>query len=191
MSNKIKLFWDNVAAFKFHYWWLVIVATAIHRMPFLIFSQSEALLFKKIAMFITCLLMIFVMLKNFKLWAFRIMLIGILLNFAAISFNGGLMPVTPEARINAGMSSIDRSVVGGVLPEGSGVLLTADQTRLWLFTDIIPVEKLGAVCSIGDLIILFGMVVLGIQIVYRSYPRNVIHQDCAVNKPTNILKEKT
>jgi len=191
MSDKMKLFWDNVAAYKIHYWWLIIVATMIHRLPFLLYSQYEALLLKKIAMYVAFLLLIFAMFRNLKIWAFRLMLIGILLNFAAVSFNGGLMPVTPEARISAGMSSVDRSVAGGELPEGSGILLTAEQTNLWLLTDIIPIEKLGAVCSIGDLLILFGTVVLGVQIVRRCYPRTDIEQNSQMNTLTNIKKEKT
>jgi hypothetical protein len=97
--------------------------------------------------------------------------VGVLLNFVAVIFNAGLMPVTPEARLSAGMSSIGQTVIGGVLPEGSGILLTAEQTKLWLLTDIIPIEKLGAVCSIGDIIIMVGMIILGIQIIYKAYPR--------------------
>jgi len=62
-------------------------------------------------------------------------------------------------------------VVGGVLPKGSGILLTIQQTKLWWLTDIIPVRQMRLVCSIGDLIMLVGIIVLGIQIIYKAYPR--------------------
>jgi hypothetical protein len=174
MSGKMKLFWNNVAGFKFHYWWLVIVSTIVHRLPFWLYAPTEAVVLKKIAMIVSYVILTFVLLRNLKTWGFRLMLVGVLLNFTAVGFNGWLMPVTPEARLSAGMSSIDQAVVGGVLPEGSGILLTAEQTRLRVLTDFIPIEKLGAVCSIGDLIILGGMIVLGIQIIYKAYPRTIL-----------------
>jgi hypothetical protein len=187
----MKLFWENVARFKFHYWWLVIIAMIMHRLPFFLYTPSEAVGLKKVAMIVSYLLLIFTVSRNLKIWGFRLVLIGVLLNFVAISFNGGLMPVTTEARIGAGMSSVEQVVIGGVLPEGSGILLTVEQTKLWLLTDIIPVEKLGAVCSIGDLIILVGMVVLVIQIIYQSYPRKGIHQKIPLINPIVTESEKT
>jgi len=171
MPNRLKLLIVNMANFQIHYWWLVIVSLLIHRLPFFLYSPTEAVTFKKAAMIISYLILFFVLVRNWKIVGFRILLVGALLNFAAIAFNGGLMPVTPEARLSAGMSSIGRSAIGGVLPEGSGILLNSDQTKLWLLTDIVPIDKLGAVCSIGDIIMLVGMIVLLIQIIYRAYPR--------------------
>ena len=89
-----------------------------------------------------------------------------MLNFVAIAFNAGLMPVSPEALSNANLSSIG-AVLGGVLPKGTGILLTIPQTKLWW----LPVRQLRLVYSIGDLIMLAGIIVLGIQIIYKAYPR--------------------
>lgn len=150
---------------------MLIVAMLIHRLPFLLYAPSEAVTLKKIAMIASYIILTFALLRNLKTSGFRLILVGVLLNFVAVIFNAGLMPVTPEARLSAGMSSIGQAVIGGVLPEGSGILLTAEQTKLWLLTDIIPIEKLGAVCSIGDIIIMVGMIILGIQIIYKAYPR--------------------
>jgi hypothetical protein len=191
MSHRFKLFLENIASFQFNYWWLVIAAMMIHRLPFLLYTPSEAVTLKKIAMIVSYIILIFALLRNLKTIGFRLILVGVLLNFAAIIFNAGLMPVTPEARLSAGMSSIEQAVVGGVLPEGSGILLTAEQTKLWLLTDIIPIEKLGAVCSIGDVIILVGTVILGIQIIYKAYPRpNTLMVRARVTKALT-QKEKT
>ena len=186
MSGKMKLFFDNVARFKFHYWWLVVISMVIHRLPFLLYAPSEAVTFKKTALVLSYVILIFAIFRNLKTLGFRFILVGVLLNFAAICFNGGLMPVTPEARSSAGMSSVEQAVVGRVLPEGSGILLQAEQTQLWLFTDIVPIEKLGAVCSIGDLILLAGMITLGIQIIYQAYPRTYLkeHRPVANNNIT-------
>lgn len=188
MSSRMKLFWDNVASFNFHYWWLVIISMLVHRLPFWLYTPSEAIVLKKTAMIISYVIMTFVLLRNLKPWGFRLILVGVLLNFTAIGFNGGLMPVTPEARLSAGMSSIDRVMVGEVLPEGSGILLTTEQTKLWLFTDIIPIEKLGAVCSIGDLIILVGMTVLVTEIICRAYSQTSLKE---FNPVVNHIDTKT
>lgn len=179
MSLNLKPIFQNVASFQINYWWLMIIAMIIHRLPFWMYDPSKAMTFKKVAMFISYLILIFALSRNWKTFAFRLIMVGVLLNFVAIAFNGGLMPVSPEARLNAGMSSIEQAIIGEVLPEGSGILLTKAQTNLWVFTDIIPIEKVGAVCSIGDIILLVGIIVLLIQIVYKSYK-------CTVSKNLNI-----
>ena len=100
------------------------------------------------------------------------------------------MPVTPEAILNAGFSSIG-AVVGGVLPKGSGILLTTQQTKLWWLTDIIPVKQMGLVCSIGDLIMLVGIIVLGIQIIYKAYPRTSSRKFNSLIDKTSTERGKT
>lgn len=179
MLLKLKLFFQNIASFQINYWWLVIIAMLIHRLPFWLCAPTEAITLKRIAMIVSYLVLIFTLSRNWKTFAFRLIMVGVLLNFAAVAFNGGLMPVTPEARLNAGMSSIEQAVIGGILPEGSGILLTEAQIKLWFFTDIIPIETLGAVCSIGDIIILAGMFVLLIQILYQSYS-NTVSKECNI-----------
>ena len=53
MFYNLKLFFHNIGSFKFRYWWLVIIAMLIHRLPFIIFAPSDAVIIKKIAM-ISC-----------------------------------------------------------------------------------------------------------------------------------------
>ena len=170
MSYRLKLFISNVGNFKFRYRWLVIIAMLLHRLPFLLFIPSEAVIVKQVAMIAAYIILTFALLKNLKNFGIYLILAGVLLNFAAIAFNAGLMPVSPGALSSANLSSIG-AVVGGVLPKGSGILLTIQQTKLWWLTDIIPIRQMRLVCSIGDLIMLVGVIVLGIQIVYKAYPR--------------------
>jgi hypothetical protein len=170
MFYNLKLFFRNISSFKFRYWWLVIIAMLIHRLPFLLFIPSEAVIVKQVAMIAAYIILTFALLKNLKYFGICLILAGVLLNFAAIAFNAGLMPVSPGALSSANLSSIG-AVVGGVLPKGSGILLTIQQTKLWWLTDIIPVRQMRLVCSIGDLIMLVGIIVLGIQIIYKAYPR--------------------
>ena len=88
----------------------------------------------------------------------RILALGTVLNFAAIVANGGLMPVSPEARLQAGMTALGQSGFSKALPEGTGVLLPIDETNLWFLSDIIPVSLVGGVFSAGD--VLIGVVLL-------------------------------
>jgi len=88
-----------------------------------------------------------------------IVLLGTLLNFLAIIANGGLMPVSPEARLWAGKPTLGESGLGKVLPEGTGILLPIDQTNLWLLSDIIPINFIHIVISIGDILIAIGLLI--------------------------------
>ena len=190
MFCNLKLFFHNVGSFKFRYWWLVIIAMVIHRLPFLIFAPSEAVLLKKIAMISCYGILTFALFKNLKIFGIYVVLAGVLLNFAAIAVNAGLMPVSPEALADANLSSIG-AVLGGVLPKGTGILLTIQQTRLWWLTDIFPVRQMRLVCSVGDLIMLAGIIVLGIQIIYKAYPRINSRKFNSLVEKTSIERGKT
>jgi len=96
------------------------------------------------------------------------MTLGTLLNFIAIVVNGGLMPVSPEARQLADMAFLGPSQFGMVLPQGSGVLLPFDQTNLWFLTDIIPASHLGGVYSPGDVLIGVGFIIFLLEVVFSK-----------------------
>jgi hypothetical protein len=96
------------------------------------------------------------------------MALGTLLNFIAIVVNGGLMPVSPEARQLADMAFLGPSQFGMVLPQGSGVLLPIDQTNLWFLTDIIPTSHLGGVYSAGDVLIGMGFIIFLLEGVFSK-----------------------
>lgn len=94
------------------------------------------------------------------------MTLGTLLNFVAIVVNGGLMPVSPEARQLAGMTFLGPSQFGMVLPQGSGILLPISQTNLWFLTDIVPASHLGGVYSPGDVLIGMGIIIFLLEVVF-------------------------
>lgn len=114
------------------------------------------------------------------------MTLGVLLNFAAIITNGGLMPVSPEARQLAQMIPLDPSQFGMVLPEGSGVLLPLNQTNLWFLTDIIPASHLGGVYSAGDILITMGFFIF---LPEATFSRNIISLSNLPSNPVNYTVE--
>jgi hypothetical protein len=158
-SSKLKLVAANLANIKIRFGWLIIVAVLVQSMPFALFDPLSFVEFKKALLVLSYVLLLWVLSRNLHSWGMRILLLGTLLNFLTIVANGGLMPVSPEARLWAGKPALGESGFGKVLPEGTGVLLPIDQTNLWLLSDIIPINSIHAVISIGDVLIAIGLLI--------------------------------
>jgi len=97
---------------------------------------------------------------------------GFLLNLLAISANGGLMPVSPEqvASVNL-VDRIEGVQLGEPVPGSKGVLMAPGEARLWFFSDIIvfpPGSPVARVVSVGDLLVLGGLVVACAEVIQRS-----------------------
>ncbi len=155
------------ATLKVNYWWLIILSAVLHRVPFAVGDPTTLVDFKRASLVLSYAVLIWALFRNFHLRSMRLLALGTLLNFAAIVANGGLMPVSPEARQLAHMTLLDPSRLGGILPEGSGVLLPLQSTNLPMLTDVIPSSFLRGVFSVGDVIIAFGMVLLIISAATR------------------------
>ncbi len=146
--------------------WAVFVAAALQRLPFILLPPDSLVEMKKAVLVSSHLLLAWALCRNLRFRSVRLVLSGELLNLAAIVFNGGLMPVSPEARALAGMTDLGASWLGHVLPEGTGVLLTVDHTRLWAFTDILPVPLVGGVFSVGDVLLGLGLVLFFVELMW-------------------------
>lgn len=162
---------NNLKTVKIQYWWLILLSALIHRLPFAMFPRETFVDAKRIGMVVSYILLLWALSLNFGFRSIRILTLGVLFNFAAIITNGGLMPVSPEARQLAHMLTLDQSQFGMILPEGSGVLLPLYQTNLWFLTDIIPVSHLGGVYSAGDVLISAGLLIFFPEVALR---RNTI-----------------
>jgi len=114
------------------------------------------------------LLLVWALVRNLHFRSVRVVLFGVLLNLTAIVANGGLMPVSPEARALAGMTDLGGAWLGKVTPQGTGILLTLDQTRLPVFTDIIPWDLVGGVFSVGDVVLGAGVLAFFVELVRRK-----------------------
>jgi len=85
--------------------------------------------------------------------------IGLLLNFIAISANGGLMPVTPETLARGDFP--DDVTIGQWVPGSKDVLLEREDVRLWALGDRYVLDSGPATLaySVGDAFILGGLLV--------------------------------
>ncbi len=153
----------NIAAINIKFAWLFIVAVLMQRIPFALSAPSSFVELKKALLILSYVLLLWALSHNLHLRSMRILTLGTVLNFAAIVTNGGLMPVSPAARLEAGMTAIGQSGFGKVLPEGTGVLLPVEQTNLWFFSDIIPVSLVVGVISPGDVLIGVGLLIFAVE----------------------------
>ena len=163
-SSKLSSLTTNLATVRIKHGWLVILAVLLQRMPFSLSDPSSFVELKKALLVISYVLLVWVLSRNLHLWSIRLLFVGSLLNFAAIVANGGFMPVSPEARLQAGMTDLGQAALGMVLPEGTGVLLAVDQTNLWFLSDIIPVSAVGGVFSPGDVVIGVGLLIFLVEV---------------------------
>ena len=87
---------------------------------------------------------------------------GLLLNFLAIAANGGLMPISPETMVRAGLA--DRLAglePGDPVPFSKDILLGGDDTRLRALSDILVLDNPADIraFSVGDTVIAAGLIV--------------------------------
>jgi hypothetical protein len=158
----------NITAVRVRYWWVILLSALIHRLPFALFPRESFVDIKRACMILSYVLLLWALSRNFNFRSIRIMTLGTLLNFVAIVANGGLMPVSQEARQLAQMTFLDASQFGMVLPEGSGVLLPVNQTNLWFLTDIIPASHLGGVYSPGDILIGIAIIAFLLEVTFTK-----------------------
>ncbi|RLC63688.1 MAG: hypothetical protein DRI01_04740 [Chloroflexi bacterium] len=158
-SLELKSVAADLANIKIRFGWLIIIAVLVQSVPFALSAPSSFVELKKTLLVLSYVLLLWALSRNLQSWGMRILLMGTLFNFVAIVANGSLMPVSPEARLWAGKPALGESGFGKVLPEGTGILLPIDQTNLWLLTDIIPINTVHAVLSIGDVLIALGLLI--------------------------------
>jgi len=158
-SSRLSLVAANLANIKIRFGWLIVIAVLVQSMPFALSAPSSFVELKKALLVLSYVLLLWVLSCNLQSRGMYIVLLGTLLNFLAIIANGGLMPVSPEARLWAGKPTLGESGLGKVLPEGTGILLPIDQTNLWLLSDIIPINFIHIVISIGDILIAIGLLI--------------------------------
>lgn len=96
--------------------------------------------------------------------------VGLLMNLAAILANGGFMPTTAEAVMNAGLEDrIAGLESGDIVPQTTIVLLDKSQIRLWFLSDILSIRSpLKRVFSVGDIFVVVGVVLILVQLVLNA-----------------------
>jgi uncharacterized protein DUF5317 len=97
---------------------------------------------------------------NFKYAPLRLLCLGFLLNLLPIMFNGGYMPIMPEALARMYPGVDIQQWASGLIRAGSkDIVLPPEAAPFWFLGDVFVIGKpfvLPTAFSLGDVVILFG-----------------------------------
>ena len=146
-----KLQWLPLIIFAF-----IIQVLFILPAPWGLFQSSAA---AKILLLSSLILLLIACLKNIRNLGIMAVTAGLILNLLAVSANGGLMPVTPDAVDQAGGHGHPYSE-GTHVPRTKSIILSKEDTRLQFLTDVYVVPHWMVIpgpYSIGDFFIVAGV----------------------------------
>ena len=110
------------------------------------------------------LLLLVVVWANRQLAGVKWIGLGLLLNLVVMVANGGWMPITPEAIVKVGHTSLVPSLVSGTRVYSSkNIVLSSQETRLWFLSDVFVLSRpfpVPSVFSIGDVFVALGVFLL-------------------------------
>jgi hypothetical protein len=121
-------------------------------------------------LFAAHLLLVPFLIKNFSLWGVRLLSAGLALNLLAMSLNGGLMPVGPEAVDAVGRHEGVELTRGEYIPSTKNVFLEPSETRAAFLSDsiILPIPRpLTRAVSPGDIVIAAGLLAGAAELLVR------------------------
>lgn len=155
---------NRIAAIRLYSAWLAPLALAMQwpllRAPA---RHTHDLVVEQLLFFLSYLLLLVFVWRNWHLPGIRILGLGVICNLAVIVANGGFMPITPEtlAKINPG-SAPEQWLLGTHYSHSKDIILSKEAARLWALSDILvlpPPFPRPTAFSVGDLVIAAGIVI--------------------------------
>lgn len=156
------LFKRPLRSYDFRLPWLVFIAFVPQLVAFIL--PTKALLpdlWASVALICSQAGLLIFALLNLRKPGFWLLGLGLTLNLAVIVLNGGWMPISPETVATMFPDSAGVLAVGERLGTGKDILLAADQTRLWFFSDrfLVPYGAGYHVAfSLGDALVSLGII---------------------------------
>ncbi len=106
-------------------------------------------------------LLLVVIWYNRQLTGVKLIGFGLLLNFLVMVLNGGFMPITPEALVQAGYDvNAPRLETGYLVARSKNSVMEHGEARLWFLSDILVLPSsfpIPSAFSAGDVLIAAGM----------------------------------
>jgi hypothetical protein len=155
--------------------WLVFLALAAQVFVLLVDLQDGGIARRVVLPASYVLLLGFVAL-NWRRIGFLVLGLGALLNFLAVTANGGLMPVSPENLKEAGLEEeLTGREPGDAVPGTKDVILEEDETHLKFLSDRLTLGPdsgpIPPLFSVGDVIIAAGAIIALLEIALPSVQR--------------------
>lgn len=156
----------NISSVYLKGWYLIVICFIIETLSVFLRLNTTGTLsnflnkYYTYANIVIYVIMMVLICLNIQYKGMVIILIGSFLNFVAILLNGGKMPVSQNALVNASMMHQLGLFKHNLLLTHT---LITDKTRLFILSDIIPIPKpypINKVISIGDIIIDIGIFVI-------------------------------
>jgi hypothetical protein len=151
-----------LASLHLRWGWLALVAFGL-QIYLIYFPEQDGAAFTALRLSILVLsyaLLMAVIWQNRKLPGLWLMAVGLVANFAVMLLNGGYMPITLEALLQAGFVHSAQTTPDGMhILFSKDIVLTRDATLAWWLSDIFvlpPPFPIPSVASFGDLLIAFG-----------------------------------
>ena len=164
----------NLAQMRIRWWPFLVLAVALqaYAVDHWAADSLGPIPLRAGAFVATHVLILAVAAVNFRLAGFRLIILGAAANLVALLANGGLMPVSAEARVAIGhQATVDALAIGTAVMGSKGVVLPAAQANLWILTDIFvlpPPFPLPAVASVGDVLVALGVGFLIVKTMHHS-----------------------
>lgn len=163
---------SNFSYVSIRAWPLIFLAFFVQISPAFTDKISALAWFQLYAYGISVGLMILLLLVNLDKCGFKIMLVGLLLNLAAICFNTWKMPVSMEGLQLAGLQPMFEAIQSGKIAN----YMPLENIQHWskYLAKFIVIPKpypLAKVVSIGDLFITLGLILF----IQREMTKNHLH----------------
>jgi hypothetical protein len=164
------------------YFWLVLVAAIPQFLAFFIAGTRDRIPDQWIPIILIAtqiILLVFVWM-NRTVPGIWIMGLGLLMNLAVISLNGGWMPITPETLTRLGAPA-NSWQIGSRSGFSKDMVLAKESTNLWLLSDILTLPTwipYHVAFSIGDVLIAVGVFIYLLQNAPSDFTsRKIVQQE--------------
>jgi len=142
--------------------------------------------FRRVLLIVSYLILFVFVGANWRRLGITIIGAGLLLNFLAIAANGGLMPISPETMVRAGL--LDRLASlepGDSVPFSKDILLEEGDTHLRFLSDILVLDNPADIqaFSVGDTVIGAGLLVTLAELILPHPRRSSLSRRNAPTAP--------